>query len=56
MNLESLSIEQLAELRDKVIEALNDRVSARQKELQGEIDRLGGVISSESAKAVHRSF
>jgi hypothetical protein len=46
MNLETLSIEQLADLRDQVIATLNDRVSARQKELQGEIDRLGGVVSS----------
>jgi hypothetical protein len=33
MNLETLSIEQLAELRDKVIITLNDRVSGKEKEL-----------------------
>jgi hypothetical protein len=44
MQIESLSIEDLADLRDKVIATLNDRVTARQRELQGEIDRLGGVI------------
>jgi hypothetical protein len=43
MNLETLSIEQLADLRDQVIATINDRVSARQRELQSEIDRLGGV-------------
>jgi hypothetical protein len=42
MQIESLSIEQLAQLRDQVITTLNDRVAARQRELQGEIDRLGG--------------
>jgi DNA-binding protein H-NS len=50
MQLESLSIEDLAELRDQVIATLNERVSARQKELQGEIDRLGGVVSSTPSK------
>jgi DNA-binding protein H-NS len=50
MNLETLSIEQLADLRDKVIATLNDRVVARQRELQNEIDRLGGVVSSEPRK------
>jgi hypothetical protein len=32
MNLETLSIEDLADLRDKVFARLNDRVSAPQKE------------------------
>jgi hypothetical protein len=50
MQLDTLSIEQLADLRDKVIATLNDRVSARQRELQSEIDRLGGVVSSEPRK------
>jgi DNA-binding protein H-NS len=50
MQLESLSIEQLADLRDQVVSTLSDRVSARQRELQSEIDRLGGVISSEPRK------
>jgi hypothetical protein len=31
MQLDTLSIEQLADLRDKVIATLNDRVSARQR-------------------------
>jgi hypothetical protein len=38
MNLETLSIEQLADLRDKVITALSDKVAARQKELLAESD------------------
>jgi hypothetical protein len=33
MNIDSLSIEPLADLRDKVISTLNDWVSAKQKEL-----------------------
>jgi hypothetical protein len=50
MNLETISIEQLADLPDQIIATLNDRVSARQRELQSEIDRLGGVVSSEPRK------
>jgi hypothetical protein len=50
MNLETLSIEPLAELRDEVISTLNDRARARQTELQGEVERLGGVVSSEPRK------
>jgi DNA-binding protein H-NS len=51
MQIESLSIEELAELRDKVIGTLNEHVTVRQRELQGEIDRLGGVVSSQPAKS-----
>jgi len=51
MNIETLSIEQLAELRDKVILTLNDRVSAKQKELQAEIERFGSLASSGTRKA-----
>jgi hypothetical protein len=50
MQIESLSIEQLVELRDNVIAMLNDRVSARQRELQSEIERFRGVVSSEARK------
>jgi hypothetical protein len=39
MNLETLSIEQLADLRDKVITALADKVAARQKELLAEFGK-----------------
>lgn len=51
MNLGTLSIEQLADLRDKVIATLNDRVSTRQKELQSEIERVGALASSEIRKS-----
>jgi DNA-binding protein H-NS len=50
MNIETLSIEQLADLRDKVISTLNDRVSAKQKELQAEIERFGSLASSQTRK------
>lgn len=50
MQIESLSIEELADLRDKVTALLADRVSARQKELQAESERLGGLVSSETIK------
>jgi hypothetical protein len=49
MQLDTLSIEQFADLRG-TIATLDDRVSARQRELQSEIDSLGGVISSEPRK------
>ena len=51
MNIENLSIEQLADLRDKVIVLLNDRVSAKQKELQAEIERFGSLASMQKQKA-----
>jgi DNA-binding protein H-NS len=50
MNIDTLSIEDLADLRDKVIATLSDRVSARQKELQAEIDRVGSLTSSDKQK------
>lgn len=50
MNIETLSITQLVELRTQVNATLNDRVSARQRELQAEIDQLSGIASSEKQK------
>jgi DNA-binding protein H-NS len=50
MQIETLSIEQLADLRDKVISALNDRVSAKQKELQAEIERFVSLASLKKQK------
>jgi hypothetical protein len=50
MNLSELSIEDLADLRDRVISQVNDRVAARQRELQGEIDRLGGVVKPSTSR------
>jgi hypothetical protein len=50
MNLETLSIEQLADLRDKVITALSDKVTARQKELLAESER---VRRSRHIKTLH---
>jgi hypothetical protein len=49
LNLEHLSIDELTELRDEVIATLN-RVTARQKELQAEADRLGVLISFDARK------
>ena len=43
MNLETLSIEDLASLRDRVIQALSDKVTARQKELLAESERGWGA-------------
>jgi hypothetical protein len=46
MNLETLSIEDLADLRDKVTIALPDTVAARQKELSAESERVGALVTS----------
>lgn len=50
MNLETLSSEQLAELRDKVIATLNDPASVRQRELQGEIETGGLLVGQQSRR------
>ncbi len=40
INLNSLSIEELAALRDNVIEKLAEKVAARQAELESELEKL----------------
>lgn len=40
IDLESLSIDELAALRDRVTEKLTEKVAARQVELEAELDRL----------------
>ncbi|WP_424632064.1 hypothetical protein [Bradyrhizobium sp. SYSU BS000235] len=50
MTLESMSIEQLAELREQVNTLLADRVSARQRELSGEAERLSALIAQPNGK------
>jgi hypothetical protein len=51
MQIESLSIEDLASLRDKVIQALAEKVAARQKELSAESERVGGLVTSKPSTA-----
>ncbi|MDN3273349.1 H-NS family nucleoid-associated regulatory protein [Frankia sp. RB7] len=51
MQLESLSIEELAALRDKVTQTLADKVAARQKELLAESDKLGALVTSKPSTA-----
>ena len=51
MNIDALSIEQLAELRDEVNAKLADRVSTRQRELSDEVERIG-ACSIDKAKSV----
>jgi hypothetical protein len=46
MNLETLSIEVLAALRDKAIQTLSDKVAARQKEPLAELERVGALVAS----------
>lgn len=55
MDIESLSIEQLAELRDRVNATLSNRVAERQRELSGEAERLSARSSSRLAKPVQRA-
>ena len=52
MNLETLSIEELAELRGWVITALADKVAARQKELLAESERVGALVTSNPPQPV----
>jgi hypothetical protein len=40
MDLDSLSIEELANLRDHAIEKLAEKVAARQAELEAELEKL----------------
>jgi DNA-binding protein H-NS len=51
MNLETLSIEDLAALRERVITALSDKVAARQKELLAESERVGTLVTSKPSTA-----
>jgi DNA-binding protein H-NS len=51
MNLETISIEDLAALRDRVSQALSDKVAARQKELSCEAERLGALVMSKPSTA-----
>jgi DNA-binding protein H-NS len=51
MNYDQLSIEQLAALRDEVNAALAERVSARQRELSGESERLSALVTQTSGKS-----
>jgi DNA-binding protein H-NS len=51
MDLTSLSIEELATLRDDAIAMLAEKVSARQKELESEINRIAS-LNGEAPKSV----
>ena len=49
LDLESLNIEELATLRDSVIEKLAEKVAARQAELESELEKLN-LYGNKSAK------
>jgi hypothetical protein len=49
IDLEALNIEELASLRDRVIDTLAEKVAARQAELEAELARLS-VYGSKPAK------
>jgi hypothetical protein len=51
MDLDGLSIEELASLRDRAIEKLEEKVAARQAELEAELARLS-VYGGKAAKKV----
>jgi hypothetical protein len=51
MQIESLSVEDLAALRDKVLSTLADKVAARQKELLAESERVGALVTSKPSTA-----
>jgi hypothetical protein len=49
IDLEALNIEELANLRDRAMEKLAEKVAARQAELEAELDRLS-VYGGKPAK------
>ena len=53
MDLDALSIEELASLRDRAIEKLAEKVAARQAELEAELERLSlyGVKPAKKVQA-----
>ncbi|QIP09956.1 H-NS family nucleoid-associated regulatory protein [Bradyrhizobium symbiodeficiens] len=51
MQIESLSIEGLAALRDKVTQTLADKVAARQKEPLAEVEKVGAPVTSKPPTA-----
>jgi hypothetical protein len=52
VDLESLSIEELAALRDKVIETLAEKVAVRQTELEAELEKLSLFGNKPAKKAL----
>jgi DNA-binding protein H-NS len=51
VDLDALSIEELASLRDRAIEKLAEKVAARQAELEAELERLS-LYGAKPAKKV----
>lgn len=50
-DLDALSIEELASLRDRAIEKLAEKVAARQAELEAELERLSAYGGKPAKKA-----
>jgi hypothetical protein len=50
-DLDSLSIEELASLRDHAIEKLAEKVAARQAELEAELEKLSQYSSKPAKKS-----
>jgi uncharacterized protein (DUF305 family) len=55
IDLESLNIEELATLRDRVIEKLAEKVATRQTELAAEMERLAQQYGRPTRKSPSRS-
>ncbi|QUS39917.1 hypothetical protein RPMA_14545 [Tardiphaga alba] len=58
IDLDSLSIEQLAALRDQATDKLAEKVAARQAELEAELDKLaqyGKVVKKSQATPVAKT-
>jgi hypothetical protein len=51
MQIESLSIEDLAALRDRVLLTLADKLAARHKDPLAESERVGALVTSKSSTA-----
>ena len=51
IDLDALSIEELASLRDRAIETLAEKVAARQAELEAELNRLSVYAGKPAKKA-----
>jgi hypothetical protein len=51
MDLDAMSIEELAALRDRAIAKLAEKVAARQKELEAELEKLSAYGASKPRRA-----
>lgn len=48
MTIETLSIEDLVQMRNQLLEVLADKVQARQRELSDEAERLSALVTGQA--------